>query len=65
MYKSRNTNKTILKLYFDSNFGKDITHSTSEQIVRSHVDGLLILKERIGDWVRKNGEKNFAEKVIF
>ena len=65
IYKPRNTSKTVLKLYLDSNFGFTVLHHTSEQIIRSHVDGLLILKERIGDWVRKNGEKNFSEKLIY
>lgn len=65
VYKSRSTNKTILKIMFNSNFGHTVTHCTSKQIIRSQVDGLLILKERIGDWVRKNGQKNFSEKVIY
>ena len=65
IYKSRNTNKTILKILFDANFGTSVDQNTSEKILRSQVDGLLVLKDRIGEWVRKNGQKNFSEKVIY
>ena len=62
--KSPITNKTILRLLFDADFGPNISQSVQEKTIRSQVDGLLVLKDRIGEWVQKNAQKHNAEKVL-
>lgn len=52
--KSPITNKTVLRLLLDADFGANIAQSVQEKTIRSQVDGLLILKDRIGEWVQKN-----------
>lgn len=52
--KSPITNKTVLRLLFDADFGANIAQSVQEKTIRSQVDGLLILKDKIGEWAQKN-----------
>ena len=55
MHKSATTNKTILRLLFDADFGTTVGLETQKGIMKSQTNAILVLKDQIGDWVRKNG----------
>lgn len=51
VHKSPTTNKTILRLLFDADFGSSVQQSVQEKTIRGQIDGLLVLKDQIGEWV--------------